>query len=442
MPFPAIPSRVVCPRCNQAFVVQVRSIVDVGEEPALKEQFLSGEVNHAQCPQCGSGGLLSTPLIYHDPDKELLISFVPPEMNLPADEQERLVGSLVNAVMNATPTERRKGYFLKPQTTLTLDGLYDAVLEADGITQEMLEAQRATIRLIEELLDAMEDQETFAKLVDDKRASLNYAFFLTLSEFIEAQDRNGAGESASELSALREKLLERVTPTMPAPLSADASLDDLIAVLLKTEAGVAWSETIALNYGRFDYGFFQALTARIEEAERQGDAPRAEELGQLRQRILEEIDRQRNRLHEAEDEANLLILELLEADDLAAAARARRDEFDEVFFAVLNRLHARAAARNDTRRVEQFEAVSRTVQEMLEEQLPPEVRLIGRLIRADYPDGSDAVLNAHRGLLNNEFLRLYDTYVEQIAKDRGEPLATKLKDIRGQIVAKMTILRL
>jgi len=441
MPFPAIPSRVVCPRCNKPFVVQVRSIIDVGEEPELKEQFLSGEVNLARCPECGNGGVLSTPLVYHDPDKELLISFVPAEMGLPADEQERLVGSLVNAVMNATPAERRKGYFLKPRTALTLDSLYEAVLEADGITKEMLEGQRAAIRLIEELLDAMENQEAFDKLVEERRANLDYAFFLILSEFIEVQTQRGAGQTAAELNTLREKLLERVTPATPTVLSPDATLDDLIAALLQAGDGAAWNETIALNLSRLDYGFFQSLTARIEEAEQQGEASKAQELGQLRQRILEELDRQRNRLHEAEDEANLLIMDLLEAEDLAEAVRAHRDELDDVFFAVLSRLHTRAAARQDTRRAERLEMLARVAQEALEEQLPPEVRLIGQLWRADYPDGSDAVLNAHRALLNDAFLKLYDAYVEQIAQERGEPLVSKLKNIRGQIVAKMTILR-
>lgn len=441
MPFPAIPSRVVCPRCNKPFVVQVRSIIDVGEEPELKEQFLSGEVNLARCPECGSGGVLSTPLVYHDPDKELLISFVPAEMGLPADEQERLVGSLVNAVMSATPAERRKGYFLNPRTALTLDSLYEAVLEADGITKEMLESQRATIRLIEELLDVMGNEEAFGKLVEERRARLDYTFFLMLSEFIEVQTQRGAEETAAELSTLRERLLERVTPAVPTALAPNASLDDLITALLQAGDGATWSETIALNASRLDYGFFQTLTGRIEEAERQGDASKAQELSRLRQRILEELDQQRNRLHEAEDEANLLIMDLLEAEDLAEAVRAHRNELDDIFFAVLSRLHARAAARQDARRAERLEALARVAQEALEERLPPEVRLIGQLWRSDYPDGSDAVLNAHRGLLNDAFLKLYDAYVEQIAQERGEPLATKLKNIRGQIVAKMTILR-
>jgi len=440
MAFPAIPSRVVCPRCKQPFIVQLRTIIDVGQEPELKERFLAGEVNRAQCPHCGSNGLLSTPLLYHDPSKELLISFVPPEMNLPAEEQERLIGSLVNTVMNSVPPEQRKAYFLHPKTVLTLESLYDAILEADGISKEALEAQRALIRLIDDLVAALEDEAAFDRLVSENRQRLDYTFFLTLSEFIDMEAQRGSRESAEKLQTLRDRLLERVSLTA-APKKEATTFDEFLEILQKAQGGPTWSETIALNLPRLDYAFFQTLTARIEEAERQGDAEKAKALSGLREAILAEIDAQRNRLREAEDEASLLVMELLEADDLPAAIRAHRQEIDEIFFIVLSRLYGRASARNDTRRMEQFERLSRLAQEVLEEDLPPALRLIGRLLRADYPEETGKILEEHRVLLNEEFLKLFDAYANQYARAGDEAFSKKLQDLRGQIVAKMTIQR-
>lgn len=440
MAFPAIPSRVVCPRCKQPFIVQLRTIIDVGQEPELKERFLAGEVNRAQCPHCGSNGLLSTPLLYHDPAKELLIAFVPPEMGLPAEEQERLIGSLVNTVMNSIPPERRKAYFLHPKTVLTLEGLYDAILEADGISKEALEAQRALIRLIDDLVAALEDETAFDKLVSENRQRLDYAFFLTLSEFIEMETQRGSRENAEKLQTLRERLLERVSPTAT-PARQGATFEELLEILQKAQGGPTWSQTIALNLPRLDYTFFQTLTARIEEAERRGDAEKAKALSALRESILAEMDAQRNRLREAEDEASLLIMELLEADDLPAAVRAHREEIDEIFFLVLNRLYERASARQDARRMEQFERLSRVAQEVLEEDLPPALRLIGRLLRAKYPEDTGQILEEHRGLLNEEFLKLFDAYANQFARGADAALTQKFQDLRGQIVAKMTIQR-
>ncbi|MBC7257287.1 MAG: hypothetical protein H5T66_14405, partial [Chloroflexi bacterium] len=226
-----------------------------------------------------------------------------------------------------------------------------------------------------------------------------------------------------------------------APKKEAATFDEFLEMLQKAQGEPTWSETIALNLPRLDYAFFQTLTARIEEAERQGDAEKAKALSGLREAILAEIDAQRNRLREAEDEASLLIMELLEADDLPAAIRAHRQEIDEIFFIVLSRLYNRASARNDTRRMEQFERLSRLAQEVLEEDLPPALRLIGRLLRADYPEKTGKILDEHRELLNEEFLKLFDAYANQYGRAGDEAFSKKLQDLRGQIVAKMTIQR-
>ena len=146
MPFPPMPTQVNCPQCNTRFVAQLHTIVDVGENPELKEQLLRGEINYARCPNCGSGGVLSAPLLYHDPAKELLISFVPNALSMSAQEQEQFIGRLVQMVMNALPEEKRKAYFLQPKSALTFETLLDTILEADGISKAFLEERRAKIR--------------------------------------------------------------------------------------------------------------------------------------------------------------------------------------------------------------------------------------------------------------------------------------------------------
>ena len=62
---------VTCPACSQRFTVEVHRIIDVGQNPQHKGQFLGGQLNQAVCPQCGNGGMLALPLLYHDPGKEL-----------------------------------------------------------------------------------------------------------------------------------------------------------------------------------------------------------------------------------------------------------------------------------------------------------------------------------------------------------------------------------
>ena len=80
---PALPPQPVpirCPNCGTNFQTPVFQLVDVGQQPELKQALLSGRLNVAVCPKCGAGGLLATPLVYHDPDKQLFLSLFPQEI--------------------------------------------------------------------------------------------------------------------------------------------------------------------------------------------------------------------------------------------------------------------------------------------------------------------------------------------------------------------------
>ena len=440
MAFPPIPTQVNCPKCHKPFIAQVYTIIDVGNKPELKEDFLRGRVNYAQCPDCGTGGILSTPILYHDPAKELLIAYVPAELGLSAQQQEQFIGGLVNTVMESVPAEQRKGYFLQPKTALTLDSLMDMILEADGITKEMLEAQRARLRLINTLAAAVADEPTLDKLVQEHRQELTYEFLLLLSDLIEAQEQEGNAERAKTLQTLREKLLARVNP-VPQMARQDATVEELIKLLQETGPGDAWRTAIALNRPRLDYSFFQALTAKIDAAQGAGDAATAEKLTDLRRRILDELDAQDKLLRDAQDKASLLIMTLLEAQDLDAALRAHRQEINEIFLSVLARYEATARAQGDVSRAEGLKRILDAAITLLEEGLPADVRLINRLLRAEFPDGTNAILEEHRGFLNAAFLETCDRYIANLKQDGDTALAEHLQQVRGQVEAKLAILR-
>jgi hypothetical protein len=441
MPFPAMPTQITCSKCGAKFVTQLRTIIDVGEEPTLKEEFLRGQVNFAKCPQCGSGGILNTFLLYHDPQKELLLTYVPAELGMSADQQEQYMGSLVNAVMNSVPAENRKAYFLQPKTVLTMDGLYDAILEGEGISKEALEAQRAKVKLMNSLLAALDDEKTFDQMVEEHRKELDYEFFLLLSNALDAHEEDGSTDRATALKNLREKLLARVTPSMPTAAPQAATYEDLIELLRNTKPGDDWRRVIARNRVRLDYGFFQALTAKIDAAQAAGEAETAQKLTELRKNVLDELDAQDKLVRSAEDRASLLIMELSEAQDLEASLRKHEQEIDEVFLSVLARYEATAQTGKDAARAAKLSKIMEATLNVLEEKLPPDVRLVNKLLRAAYPDGTNAVLEQYRGLLNDTFLATYDKYIASMEQGQDKDLAQHLKEVRPQIVAKISIIR-
>ena len=89
--------------------VQVHSIIDVGQDPELKQRFLSGQLNIAVCPNCGSTGMVQVPLLYHDPQREFLGVLVPQEAVRDEAERQRVIGRLTNTLMNRLPPEQRRG---------------------------------------------------------------------------------------------------------------------------------------------------------------------------------------------------------------------------------------------------------------------------------------------------------------------------------------------
>jgi hypothetical protein len=442
MPYPPIPSQIRCPNCNATFVVDVRTVIDVGQDPELKELFLRGEVNRAACPKCGTGGLLNTPLIYHDPVKSLLITYVPGELGLSAQDQERTVGSLVNAVMNALPAEQRKAYFLQPKTALTYDGLMESVLEAEGFTPEVLERQRTWLNLINDLVGAMGDETAFDKIADDNLDKMDYEFFLLLADLIDTQTEQSQSGSTPSLQDLRERLLNRVSPAMPAPAPRPANAAELIDTLLKAQGTAQWDDLVADYLPQMDYSFFQDLTGRLEAAEASEDQSVAEPLRQLRTALLEAMDRQNQQLREAEDEASMLIMELLEADDTDAAVREKESQLDDIFFLVLARLRQTALNRKNEGRVGRLTTLIEKARDVREERLPPNVRLVSQLLRADYPVGSGRLLEAQRGLVNDSLLKAFDHYVAQVGENISPEAKDRLAQIRGQIAAKAAVIRL
>ena len=132
-----MPTQITCPVCQTQHVADVQQIVDVGRDPQLKQAFLSGYLNAAQCPNCGSVTQVGSPLLYHDPEHELFIVYVPMELSLSQPDQEKLIGDLVRRAMDSLPPEQRRGYMLQPQTVLSMQTLMEKVLETEGITPEM-----------------------------------------------------------------------------------------------------------------------------------------------------------------------------------------------------------------------------------------------------------------------------------------------------------------
>lgn len=440
---------VTCDQCGRRFAVRVQNIIDVGQDPEAKAKLLGGKINVATCPQCGSGGMLNAPFVYHDPDKELLLCFLPPELDLRDDEQHKLVGDLTNRLMSSLPPEKRKGYLLQPKVFLSLQRLMEEIVQADGITKEVLEAQKAKLKLIQRFLDATSD-DALRILVRENDDQLDYEFFSLLTGSIEMAKAEGEEVRAQRLLRLREKLLEfsslgkasRVEREVAEALEEGMTREEFLEKVIECETDAELEAMIALGRPMLDYQFFRSLTSRIEAhggrtREGEGNTEEARRLKDLRSRILEIRDRLDAETQAILQERAKLLREIFESEDLEEAAREHVEEIDDAFFAILSANIKQAEATEDKEAARKLKRIADLALELLQERAPQPIRLINQLMKAPYPRETKKLLEENVEQVDNELLRVLEIVIENLNR-RGEKKAVRhLREVRDQARAML-----
>ncbi len=199
-------TQIACPRCRQPIVAQIEQLFDVSSDPAAKQRLLGGVSNYAVCQSCGYSGPLATPIVYHDADKELLLTYFPAELGMPVNEQEKMVGPLITQVTNHLPPEKRKAYLFRPQSFLTYQSLIEHILSADGITPEMLEAQKKRVSLIERLLGAS-SPEARSAILKKETALIDAEFFSIFNRLMESATASRQEQYIAQMDAIQKQLL-------------------------------------------------------------------------------------------------------------------------------------------------------------------------------------------------------------------------------------------
>jgi uncharacterized protein YdcH (DUF465 family) len=433
---------VTCPNCRNRYTTPVLTIVDVGQNPQLKPLFLSGQVNVAVCPQCGHAGMLSAPIVYHDPAKELFLTYAPGALGVADLEQQRLLGELTNRVIQALPPEQRKGYLLRPQSFLRLEGMIETILQADGITPEMLAAQRARAELLDRLLRAS-SKEARRVIAQENDALVDYDLFQLLTMNIELAEAGNQTQAQQELLRLRQQLLEWTTlgretaareqaiRSLGNEITREGLLEKVIEAALAGEQ-VQVETMVTMARPAIDYLFYQQLSGRIEAAEQAGDQGKAKTLRDLRSQILDLTSQIDAEIQAAADEAAALIEQMLQSEDPEAAVRADPAQLDGFFMSVLASKLAEAERAGQTERVEKLRRISEAVVSLIVESQPPEMQFINALLSAKYPDGTRALLEENREQVTDHLVELMGLVGEELATTGRAQVASRLAQIRAQ----------
>ncbi|HEX6289895.1 MAG TPA: CpXC domain-containing protein [Herpetosiphonaceae bacterium] len=432
---PPQPVAVKCPNCGTNFQTPVFQLIDVGQQPELKQAFLSGRVNVAVCPKCGAGGMLSAPLVYHDPEKQIFFSLFPQEVQARPEEQERFIGALQQIVMQSVPADRPKGYLLNPRRFITLTSMLDEILEAEGISKEALAAQRKRTELLGRLLQADEDEAAFTKLVEENRAALDYEFFVTLAAYIEASEADQDQESFERFTSLRDRLLQ-LTGFDASSLGGDEpGVDAAIDALLAAEEATL-EETIAEYRPAIDYDFYAMLTERAEAARAAGNTAEAEQIEARRSLILETTERMDREAQAMFEGAAQTLREVLQAEDLRQALAERRDQLSEAFLLVVaaNRESAQRANKPDI--IERLNEIERLTVEVVQESMSPEERFIGQLLSTEKPQDATKLLRQNAAKITPDLVKRINELAEEMDKGGRKEMSDRLRQL-GREAASM-----
>jgi hypothetical protein len=414
-------ARVTCPSCRTQFQVPVEQVLDVREDPNAKVRVLNGLVNVASCPQCGTGGALNLPFLYHDPDKELALVYMPMEAGRDDLERQRLIGNLTTTVMNRLPPEERKGYLLQPQVMITQENLTNKILEADGVTPEMMEEQKAKAALLQRLVDAT-SEEVLEAIIKENDDVIDTDLLRMLEMNLELTQSMGRAADVQKLLALRNKLLDlsskgretKARNEVLEMLRADPTRGNLLELLVQTPDKQTRELLIVFGRPLLDYLFFQSLTSRIDAAPDKAEKAR---LTALRTEVLEIRDRLDEETRALYEERSALLRDLLLSDEPEALARRRFEEMDQAFMNLLAANLEQARSANDKQAAEALQAIWNLALHLMEETLPPGLQLFNRLMTAEDEAEIEQLLQDNRELVTERLVEFMERAEAQMREE-------------------------
>ena len=426
-----------CPRCKQMIPANVEQLFDVTHEPAAKQRLLSGQSNHARCQYCGYEGRLATPVVYHDNEKELLLTFFPFELGLPVNEQEKLIGPLIKQVTERLPLEKRKAYLLKPQANLTYESMIETILNKDGISSEMIKSQQERVMLIEKLI-RMTSADARLEMIKQNEAAIDEQFFSLFSRIAQNAMQSGQESVARALIDLQKQLLDETTfgrqlkESVAELEAAQKVLQDagqgltrelLLDFVLASQTDGRIRAYVSLARGGMDYVFFQLLSDKIEKAS--GDEKTR--LEGIREKLLgfvSDVDKQMEaRYKQAQD----FVESLLAQDDVEKATQENIENFNQDTVDIVNQLLRQASEKNDYARMGKLQKMVQVLQAASAP--PPEIAFIEQLLQAPDEATMDAMLAQNDAMVNQQFVDALSGLVAQMdAQGAENPEAKAMGD--------------
>lgn len=435
-----------CINCRQPIRATIQNVIDPAQNPQAKIALLGGNINMVQCTSCGTPNSVLSPILYHDASKELLISYVPMELGLPKDAQEKAIGELMREVTSSLPQGAFKAYMLQPRQALTLQGLIEQVLQADGVTPEMMQEQRDRVKLVETFMQSPPD--LLPQLVQQNDAKIDAQFVQTMTMVIQQLLNEGREQVAEqvayiqnqivelstfgkELMAQREAQEEVIAEVADAvnALGSDAQRSDFLQLAIQYAGDEQRLQAlVGLVRPVFDYGFFEEMTAYISKAPA-GDRTQLEGLRDMLVQLTALIDQQ---AQAALQEAVGLLRVIVSSPNPDEVIQANLPMIDSTFLQVLSANIQEVTRRGDVSASAKLKDIYNRIVSALQASMPPELQFINQLLNAQTDDEVRSMIAEHASDFGQPLLGAIDAVEQQLAGQNNPAVMQRFELVRRE----------
>jgi hypothetical protein len=335
-----------------------------------------------------------------------------------------------------------------------MQGLLEQVLQADGITPEMMEQQRQRVALIQTMVEASE--EALPAMIQENDSKIDAQFFQAMGIMAQRLAQSGRPDIADRIGMTQQFLLEystygqelikqqveqeavvaQVAKEVQA-LGEQAQRSDFLA-LARQYAGDdnRLQALVGLVRPAFDNQFFQDLAVVIgkEPADSRAD------LEALRDRLLEFtslIDRQT----QAQMQASVQILQAMLSvppDQLEMVIRENVSVINDTFMAVLTANIQEAERRGDLNASARLKQVYEVVVATLQENMQPELVFVNQLLSLESDEEARAMLAEQAKDFGEPLLEVMDAIGEVLDSQGQTEMVQRLSELRRETVAVLS----
>ncbi len=434
-------TQISCPRCRTPMTAEIQQLFDLNTDPQAKQKLLSGSANLIQCQACGYEGIYPTPVVYHDPDKEMLFTYFPPELSVSINDQEKMVGPLIKRVVDDLPMERRKAYLFQAQSMLTFQTMIEKILEGDGVTKEMLDDQQKKIQLIQRLLSTP-NEESRKEIISQEEDLIDETFFGLLNRFVEATMAQGDKQSAQQLALFQQELLQEtkvgreIQEKMKSSQKAMEDLQNaakegltrekLLDIFIDSPDEIYSNTLVGMVRSGLDYEFFQLLSKKIEEATDPDQNNKLTSLREFLLKVTKEIDAQ---VEEEKKKSRETLNKILAEPTIEAGIQKYGNELNDYFVQAVKEGLEEARKNGDLEKSAKLGQLNSMIEEA--NKPPAEIQFVESLLQAPDDETVKKMLNEKPEVINDEFVLLLGNLVAQTEQDANQnQLTEKLKQIQ------------